>query len=302
MTKALRLAEAVCEAGTKGEVISVDVAAAKALALAQPVGQMERVALPEARGRILARRIDAGIKLPPFDSSAMDGYAVRLADLAGGGPWLLRVDERIAAGDNRSLSSSPMSAARIFAGAHVPVGYDAVIMQENVTREGDRIIVASRPQRGGNIRLAGEDVQIGACVGEAGMVLGPQRVALLAAQGVASLDVWRKVVAVDPAHVRAHKALGHLLVDKRWWTPEEKAAAEAAAQEAEMRAKGLVPHDGRWVTPREKEALEQGLRLPDDDLVSVPDLDLTPGADETVDPHEDDGPDEPEDIEGDDHA
>jgi len=82
------------------------------------------------------------------------------------------------------------------------------------------------------------------------------------------LDVWRKVVAVDPAHVRAHKALGHLLVDKRWWTPEEKAAAEAAAQEAEMRAKGLVPHDGRWVTPREKEALEQGLRKDGEDWVT----------------------------------
>lgn len=73
------------------------------------------------------------------------------------------------------------------------------------------------------------------------------------------LDVWRKVLTVDPSYVRARKALGHVLVDKRWMTPEEKAAADAAAHEAAMKAKGLVLHEGRWVTPEEKDALEKGL-------------------------------------------
>lgn len=82
------------------------------------------------------------------------------------------------------------------------------------------------------------------------------------------LDVWRKVLTVDPANVKAHKALGHVLVDKRWMTPEEKAAADAAAQEAAMRAKGLVLHGGRWVTPQEKEALEKGLMKDGDEWVT----------------------------------
>jgi hypothetical protein len=72
--------------------------------------------------------------------------------------------------------------------------------------------------------------------------------------------VWRKVVAVDPKNARAHKALGHVLVGSTWMTPEEKAAADKAAEEAAMRAKGLVLHEGQWVTPEDKAALEKGMR------------------------------------------
>ncbi len=72
-------------------------------------------------------------------------------------------------------------------------------------------------------------------------------------------DVWRKVLEVDPKNAKAHKSLGHVKVGDAWMTPEEKAAADKAAEEAAQRAKGLVPHQGRWVTPQEKEALEKGL-------------------------------------------
>ncbi len=82
------------------------------------------------------------------------------------------------------------------------------------------------------------------------------------------LDVWKKVLTVDPNHGKAHKALGHVLVGKVWMTPEEKAAADAAAQDAANRAKGLVPYQGRWVTPAEKEALEKGLLKDGDDWVT----------------------------------
>lgn len=82
------------------------------------------------------------------------------------------------------------------------------------------------------------------------------------------LDVWRKVLTVDPTHVKAHKALGHVLVGKAWMSPEEKAASDAAAAEAAARAKGLVLHGGRWVTPAEKDALEKGLVKDGDDWVT----------------------------------
>lgn len=81
-------------------------------------------------------------------------------------------------------------------------------------------------------------------------------------------DVWKKVLTLDAANVKAHKALGHVLVGKTWMTPEEKAATDKAAEEAALRAKGLVPYEGRWVTPAEKAALEKGLMKDGDDWVT----------------------------------
>jgi hypothetical protein len=81
-------------------------------------------------------------------------------------------------------------------------------------------------------------------------------------------DVWRKVVALDPRNAKAHKALGHVRVGDAWLTPEEKAEADRAAEEAAQRAKGLVPYEGRWVTPTEKEALEKGLVRDGDEWVT----------------------------------
>ena len=81
-------------------------------------------------------------------------------------------------------------------------------------------------------------------------------------------DLWKKVVALEPQNAKARKALGHVKVGDRWMTPEEKAAADAAADEAAMRAKGLVLHQGRWVTPQEKDALEKGLVKDGDDWVT----------------------------------
>lgn len=82
------------------------------------------------------------------------------------------------------------------------------------------------------------------------------------------LDVWRRVVALEPQHARARKALGHVLVGKTWMSPEEKAAADAEAEAAAARAKGLVLHGGRWVTPQEKDALERGLVKDGDEWVT----------------------------------
>jgi molybdopterin molybdotransferase len=188
-----RIANEACSAGARGEVISVDVAAAMATALANPLTQSECVTLSVGRGRILARPLKARIDLPPFSNSAMDGYAVRTADLVGEGPWTLSVMDRIAAGDGRELAGLARSAVRIFTGAPVPAAYDAVIMQENVARQGNVIGIERRPRLGENIRRAGEDVRSGDSLLEGRVALTPQRLALLAAQGIDRVDVLRRV-------------------------------------------------------------------------------------------------------------
>lgn len=110
-----------CEASPEnGGPISVDAALRLAMSLVRPVKEVERMPLERAHGRVLAERVEAGVSLPYFDSSAMDGYAVRLADLAGKGPWRLPVAGRIAAGDTGAELSLRGVALRILTGAPVP--------------------------------------------------------------------------------------------------------------------------------------------------------------------------------------
>jgi molybdopterin molybdotransferase len=123
----------------------------------------------------------------------MDGYAVRLGDFHGTGPFRFRVSERIIAGDTRSLSLAEGTAARIFTGAPIPEGADAVIMQESVTPRGSVIEVATQPRAGLNIRREGEDRRIGAPVLPRGLRLTPPRLALLAAAGMADVLVHSRL-------------------------------------------------------------------------------------------------------------
>jgi molybdopterin molybdotransferase len=132
METATALTNESCGAGTDGRVIAVDIAAAKAVAIARVLSETERIALIEATGRVLASDIRASVHLPPFDNSAMDGYAVRIADFTGAGPWELSIKGRIAAGDcYAGHVAGPNEAIRIFTGAPVPVGFDSVVMQEH---------------------------------------------------------------------------------------------------------------------------------------------------------------------------
>ena len=194
MKTAIALTNESCAAGADGRVIPVDIAAAKAVAIARAVSETEHVPLIEATGRVLARDVRAPIDLPPFDNSAMDGYAVRIADFTGAGPWELSVGGRIAAGDVYAGEAvRPKEALRIFTGAPVPDGFDAVVMQEHCERVGDRIAVSKLPRRGENIRHAAEDVRAGSRIMDAGDQLSPQRLALLAGQGLDAVEVLRKV-------------------------------------------------------------------------------------------------------------
>lgn len=180
-----------CEAGAAGAVIPVDMAAAKAVAAAVPVAATETLDLLTANGRVPAADLVAGLDLPPFDSSAMDGYAVKADNFAKPGPWRLRVGGRIAAGDVPKQAFE--GSVRILTGAPVPQGFDTVIMQEKCRVEGDVIVVGERPRIGQNVRIAGEDLRRGDLLVKSGDLLKAQQLALLAGQGIAEIEVRRKV-------------------------------------------------------------------------------------------------------------
>jgi len=158
-----------------------------------PVSEVERVPLGEARGRVLAADIAAPVNLPPFDNSAVDGYAVRHADLAPEAETRLTISGRLMAGADDVVSLAAREAIRIFTGAAMPAGADTVFMQEDVARDGDAVVVPKGLKRGANRRLAGEDIARGAIALEAGTVLEPQHIALAAALGLTDVGVRRRL-------------------------------------------------------------------------------------------------------------
>lgn len=157
------------------------------LAHARPVGGEQSLATADALGRVLGRPVMSPIDVPPWDNSAMDGYAVRSADVAGPGSSL-PVSQRIPAG-TAGEALRPGTAARIFTGAPVPPGADTVVTQETCRREGDQVCFEAGIQAGAHIRRAGEDICRGAEIIAAGTRLNPQHLGLAASVGVAELWV-----------------------------------------------------------------------------------------------------------------
>ncbi|HKM87587.1 MAG TPA: gephyrin-like molybdotransferase Glp [Xanthobacteraceae bacterium] len=158
-----------------------------------PVSGRETVTLREAAGRVLAEDIVATVNVPPFDNSAVDGYAVRAADLCSEREMRLTIVDRVAAGHAAAHALKAGEAIRIFTGAPMPAGADTVFMQEDCRVEGGAVIVPPGLQRGANRRLAGEDMRAGAVALPAGCRLAVQHVALAAALGLAALGVHRRV-------------------------------------------------------------------------------------------------------------
>ncbi|HEY5964068.1 MAG TPA: molybdopterin molybdotransferase MoeA, partial [Xanthobacteraceae bacterium] len=182
----------------------------------QAVSETETVRLAAARGRVLAADVIAPLDLPPFDNSAVDGYAVRHGDLDPEGETKLLVTGRMTAGSAAAAPLGAHQATRIFTGAPMPPGADTVFMQEDVRTEGDAVVVPPGLRPGANRRLAGEDVRKDAVLLPAGRRLAAQDVALAAAVGLTTLTVRRKVrVAlfstgdeiVDPGKPRPAAAL-----------------------------------------------------------------------------------------------
>ncbi len=158
-----------------------------------PVSEVENVPLSGARGRVTAADIRAPVDLPPFDNSAVDGYAVRYADLSPKGDTRLAVSGRVTAGARADITLKPGEAIRIFTGAAMPAGADTVFMQEDVTLDGSHVVVPSGLKPGANRRLAGEDVPAGDVVLPAGTVLEAQHIALAAALGITEFAVRRRL-------------------------------------------------------------------------------------------------------------
>jgi molybdopterin molybdotransferase len=158
-----------------------------------PVRETVRVTLREAEGRVLAADLFASVDLPPFDNSAVDGYAVRAEDLDATGETRLAIVDRAAAGHAANHGLEVGEAIRIFTGALMPAGADTVFMQEDCRVEDDAVFVPPGLKRGANRRLAGEDIRAGAVALPAGRRLAAPHIALAAALGLTALEVRRRV-------------------------------------------------------------------------------------------------------------
>ena len=172
-------------------MLSVREALDTLLVAARPVSEVETVPTLEANGRVLAADQASTIDVPSADNTSMDGYAVRAADCVNGGA-VLRVAQRIPAGQV-GQPLEPGSAARIFTGAMIPEGADAVVMQEQCELSGDTVTIRHTPKSGEWIRRTGEDIQAGATILTAGTRLRSQELGLAASVGLASLPVRRRL-------------------------------------------------------------------------------------------------------------
>jgi molybdopterin molybdotransferase len=167
---------------------SLDEALSQLLAHAEPLGRVEQVATLDADGRVLAQDVVSALQVPPQDNSAMDGYALRCSDLSHA-EQNLPVSQRIPAGSSGSALAA-MSVARIFTGAPIPPGADAVVMQEDCRVQPDGSVqIQCTPQPGQWIRRAGEDVTRGAVVLSQGQRLAPAELGLAASIGLNHLTV-----------------------------------------------------------------------------------------------------------------
>jgi molybdopterin molybdotransferase len=172
-------------------MLSVREALDQLLAAARPVEGFETVPTLEANGRVLAQDQASTINVPSADNTQMDGYAVRAADCASGHATLT-VSQRIPAG-TVGHALEPGTAARIFTGALIPEGADAVVMQEQCEAAGDSVTIRHTPKAGDWIRRTGEDIVDGSVILPAGTRLRSQELGLAASVGLATLPVRRRL-------------------------------------------------------------------------------------------------------------
>ena len=171
-------------------LLTLDEALTRLFGALGPLRATEELSTFDALGRVLAVDVSSTLDVPPADNTSMDGYAMRAADVPVPGT-VLPVSQRIPAGVV-GAALAPGTAARIFTGAQVPAGADAVVMQEQCTAEGNSVRVDTVPTAGQWIRRRGEDVRTRSVVLPAGTRLGPQGLGMAASVGVGVLQVARR--------------------------------------------------------------------------------------------------------------
>lgn len=228
------------------EPVSVDDHLDRILAALTPLPDYSQPLL-DALGLTIAEDVVSTVALPPFDNSAMDGYAVVASDVASASPespTALPVVGEIGAGQAQLLALSPGTSAKIMTGAPVPAGCDAVVPYEWTDRGVARVSISSAPRVGQHIRPAGEDVAVGDLLVERGTVLGPRHLGLLASIGRASVRVRprpRVVVISTGSELRdAGTSLGH---DSIFDGNSYLLAAAARAAGAIAYRVGIVPDE-----------------------------------------------------------
>ena len=246
-------------------MISLEDACQRAMGFVRPLQGTETLPLAEALDRILGENVAARIDLPPFDQSAMDGYAL-MSEQADRNGTEIHLVSRIAAGDKAKPLPWGFS-ARILTGAPIPLGADCVVMQEHVQREGDRIVVDGPVRSGSNIRRRGEDLRSGQELFSAGERLDARHLALLAAQGIGQIRVRdRPRIAVISTGNELRQP-GEPL-DERSIYDSNRPMVLALAQKA-----GAEAIDGGWV-PDQRDVLDKRLLA----LAETCDLVVTSGG------------------------
>jgi molybdopterin molybdotransferase len=158
-----------------------------------PVTATERVGVRAALGRVLAEDVVSPLDVPAHDNSAMDGYAVRHADLRADGDVTLKVAGSSFAGAPFQGSLKPGECARIMTGGVVPAGADAIVMQEHVKADKDRVTIGKGHKKGQNLRKAGEDLATGQVALKRGIALRPADIGLISSLGIGEVTVYRKL-------------------------------------------------------------------------------------------------------------
>lgn len=227
---------------TSAPPLSVREAQTKILDRIRPLGS-ERVPLGDAAGRVAAASVTSELDLPPWDNSAMDGYAVRAADVAPGSELPVALD--LPAGSASGQRLPDAAAARIMTGAPLPEGADAVVPVEDTTGPagegrfaeiGERVRFDVPPDPGAHVRRRGEDVRRGAVVLEAGDRVGPARIALLATVGRGDVVVFRR------PHVAIVSTGDELVEIDQAGAPDRIVNGNAHGLAAQVAAAGGVPH------------------------------------------------------------
>lgn len=191
-----------------GPMAPFDEALSRLLGGVHAVAGIDDVPLTGATGRILAAPVTARTFSPPHNNAAVDGFAVRYADLSPDGETIMPVTARIAAGHPATTDVAPGEAARIFTGAVVPDGLDTIFMLEDCTEQDGRVVLKPGIRRGANLRHRGEDISAGDVLLSPGVRLRAQDVALAAAGGVARMDVRRRLrVAIFSTGDEVHDPL-----------------------------------------------------------------------------------------------